>query len=486
MRALAPRSAMGVPIIARGRLLGVITFMAAESGRRYGPAELRLAEDLAHRVALAMDNARLYREAQETDRLKDEFLGMLAHELRNPLAAISNTARLLLLRQIEDPVLQRHRGVLERQVGLMTRLLDDLLEVSRLTRGRIGLRPQEVDLGALMEQAVEASRGLIEERRHQMEVTLPPAPIRLRADPVRLLQVLSNLLTNAARYTEPGGQISVSAGAEGEAVVLRVRDTGVGISAEMLPRVFDLFVQADRSLDRSEGGLGVGLTIARRLVELHGGSIFAFSEGPSQGSEFVVRLPAEQATGNRVQATGDRGQATVPGRPLPKTSPESVENEAPPTTALALSTVVGRLSPGAKRILVVDDNADAAESMADVLDIMGYDARLAHDGPTALETARAYQPQVVLLDIGLPGMNGYEVALRLRAEAKGHPPLLIALTGYSAREDRERAKDVGFDQYLTKPVELMELERLLSSADDRQSPERTRKSTLKRPPDGTE
>jgi PAS domain S-box-containing protein len=331
MRALAPRSARGVPIAARGRILGVITFMAAESGRRYGPAEVKLAEDLAHRVALAIDNARLYRDAQERERLKDEFLAMLAHELRNPLGAISNAVHLLRMGSLQERVVARQHEVLVRQVGQLTHLLNDLLDVSRLTRGKIQLRLQPVDLAAAVHQAVDLNRDQIEARRHALTVSLPAALVRLEADPVRLVQILDNLLNNAAKYTEPGGQIALIVTAEEQQLDIRVRDTGSGIPPELLPRVFDMFAQGDRALDRAQGGLGIGLTIVRRLVELHGGQIIAYSEGPGRGSEFHFCLPLtrganpQEAKRGAHPATGPQRSSGQNGDPMADDEPSDSE-----------------------------------------------------------------------------------------------------------------------------------------------------------------
>jgi signal transduction histidine kinase len=291
LRGLGCGSAMLVPLHAHGRTLGAITFLRATAGRPYGPADLALAEDLARRAALALDNARLYDESQEGVRRRDEFLAMLAHELRNPLAPILSAAQIMCMRQPDDPALRRSCDVIERQCKHMARLLDDLLDISRVTRGKIELRPEAVELAPVVEQAVETSRPLVKARRHQLSTALPPEPVRLRADPTRLCQVVANLLINAAKYTPPGGRIWLTAGREGEQAVVRVRDTGDGIAPDMLSRIFEPFTQAGRTLDRSEGGLGIGLTLARRLVQLHGGSITALSEGPGRGSEFVVRLP---------------------------------------------------------------------------------------------------------------------------------------------------------------------------------------------------
>lgn len=367
------------------------------------------------------EKRRLERQLAEADRRKDEFLAMLGHELRNPLAPLKNAAQLLLLKGTADAEVQ----IIDRQVGQMARLVDDLLDVARISRGKIRIQKEAVELAEVVERAVEISRPLIETRRHELTEVLPREPVYLEADPVRLAQVLANLLNNAAKYTQPGGHIELTAERQGEEVVLRVRDNGVGIAPGMLPRVFDLFAQADRTLDRSQGGLGIGLTLVKSLVELHGGRVEAFSEGLGKGSEFVVRLP--------VLAT-------------------------PPSPTPVASVKQGRAGC---RVLVVDDNVDSAETLAMLLRVKGHEVRTANDGPTALEKARAYQPDVVFLDIGLPGMDGYEVARRLREQAGRKPVFLAALTGYGRDEDRRLGEEAGFDHYLVKPVEAEDLESLL-------------------------
>jgi PAS domain S-box-containing protein len=374
-------------------------------------------------------------ELQEADRRKDEFLAMLAHELRNPLAPLHNTLELLALQGDDPAAVAVAREVMERQVRQMVRLVDDLLDVSRITRGKIALRKAPVDLAAVVATAVDTSRPLIEARRHTLTISLPERPVRIEADAARLAQVLANLLNNAAKYTEVGGRIDLTAErADGE-IVLRVGDNGTGISPEMLPRIFDLFTQAESGLDRAQGGLGIGLTLARRLVEMHGGTVEAASDGPGRGSDFVVRLPvltepaAEAAAGPAKSFTG---------RPA---------------------------ADGSRRVLVVDDNVDSAESLALLLELYGHDVRLAHDGLTALEEVWASAPDVVLLDIGLPKMDGYAVARRLREEPSLAHVRLIAMTGYGQEEDRLRAREAGFDHHLVKPVDLDSLRELLAGSE---------------------
>jgi signal transduction histidine kinase/ActR/RegA family two-component response regulator len=427
LQQLGIRSVMIVPLLARGRTLAVMALLAARSGRHYGTEDLALAEDFARRAAIALDNARLYHEVQDATRRKDEFLAMLAHELRNPLAPILNAAHVLSLRQTDDPILQRMREVVQRQVRHMARLLDDLLDVSRITHGKIELRKERVDLVAIARDALQTSRPFVEASQHEVSISLPPEPLFVEADPARLEQVLTNLLNNAVKYTPSGGQIGITIARVGEEAVVRVRDTGAGISADFLPRVFDLFAQAQRSLDRSEGGLGIGLTLVRRLVEMHGGSVEAYSAGPGQGSEFTVRLPAQPDA----QPARAAGSQAAPHAERPR------------------------------RVLIVEDNLDAAETLADLLEHWGLEVRVACNGTAAIEAAREEPPGVALVDIGLPGMDGYEVVRRLREQAGLDQALLVALTGYGQEEDRRRARQAGFHVHLTKPVDLAELQRLL-------------------------
>jgi PAS domain S-box-containing protein len=368
---------------------------------------------------------------READHRKDEFLAMLAHELRNPLTPIVNALGVIGLRGGD-----RHQAavwandLLERQVGHLVRLVDDLLDVSRITRGVITLRKETVDLAPIVNQSVELVRPLIQARRHELTVVLPAETVRVEADPTRLVQIVANLLSNAAKYTEPGGRIGLSVERQGNEMVLRVTDNGIGIAPNLLPHVFDLFVQAEPSLARSEGGLGIGLTLVRRLAEMHGGRVTAQSGGPHQGSEFVVCLPALPEACLDVPATGST-EESASAEPL--------------------------------RVLVVDDNADAADSMVMLLRMQGHEVDAAYDGATALETARARRPQVVLLDIGLPILSGYEVARRLRGQGGADSLLLVALTGYGHEESRRQARAAGFDHFLVKPVDPAELTQLLAT-----------------------
>ncbi len=366
-------------------------------------------------------------------RRKDEFLAMLSHELRNPLAPISNALMLLHLQKDADPVQQQARGVIERQVEQMKHLIDDLLEVSRISTGRVRLRQERTALGGVVERAVESAQTLIAQHRHELSVLLPPHPVWLHADAARLEQVIVNLLTNAAKYTDDGGRIALILQQQGEVAVLRVRDTGIGISAELLPDIFDLFTQAERSLDRSQGGLGIGLCLVQRLVELHGGTVSATSV-LGQGSEFTVTLPALA---------------------------EGIAMAAVPSPVLSVGVPL-RAGTGC-RVLIVDDNLDAAEMLATLLNLSGHEVRMAFDGPAGLQAAREYPPDVILLDIGLPGLTGIEVAERIRSEPAFSQTVLVAMTGYGQEADRKRSREAGFDHHLTKPADFTELEKILAA-----------------------
>ena len=370
---------------------------------------------------------------READRRKDEFLATIAHELRNPLAPIRYAAQILRLKDAPDAARDSARDVIDRQVRLLSRLVDDLLDVSRITLGRLLLQTTEVELDEVIESAVEASRTLIDASRHALSITLPAEPVRVEADPTRLAQVFINLLNNAAKYTPPGGQISLAATREGDTVVVKVKDTGIGIAPEVLPRVFDTFTRIDHSAERAQAGLGIGLSLARHLVELHGGHIEAHSEGPGRGAEFIVTLPA-----------------------CVRTDDTDASNEP----AITAETPRGRVL----RILVADNNADAAESLSLLLRAAGHETHIAHDGLQAVEASRRIHPDIVLLEIGLPRLNGYEVARAIRARANGNRPRIIALTGWG-QGDRHRAAEAGFDKHLTKPVDPVVLKHLVEQRD---------------------
>lgn len=368
---------------------------------------------------------------RDANRRKDEFLATLAHELRNPLAPIRNVLQVLKLPQLDATIAQESRDVMERQVEHMVRLVDDLLDASRVMRGKIELRREPVELATIVARAVETAKSLIEAQGHRLDIALPADSLRLDADQVRLAQVLGNLLTNSAKYTQPNGQIKLSAQRDGKQAVVRIRDNGIGIAPDMLPHIFELFVQADHSSSRAQGGLGIGLTIVKNLVELHGGSVSAQSEGLGKGSEFEIRLPLAPAI--RHEAPGF---------------------QAPPRPETASAT--------GHRLLVVDDNKDAALSLAMLLRLGGHEVQIAHDGISALELARSYGPQLVFLDIGMPGMDGYEVARRMRQQPGLENVVLAALTGWGQEQDRRRTAEAGFDHHLVKPIEPMALENLVA------------------------
>jgi PAS domain S-box-containing protein len=572
LRGLGLRSYICVPMLVRGRVTGVLTFITAESGRTYNSGDLRLAEDLAHRTALAIDNASLYatarqalrlkdeslalldtlqqnapvgfafvdrqfryvrindalaaidgnvpeyhlgRTVQETvpklwprleplyrgvlqsgkpvrnqevtgetpaapgqirhwlvnyypvqvqdeivgvgvlvtditqqkrleeelrqqaimlteaDRRKDEFLATLAHELRNPLAPIRNSLQILKMPQVDAVTAQQTKDMLERQVHHLVRLVDDLLDVSRVMRGKIELRKEPVELATVVAGAVETAQPLMELQGHELEIMLPPESLLLHADPVRLAQVIGNLLTNAAKYTDANGRIELTAQRDGGAAVLRVRDTGIGIAPDMLPHVFELFVQVDHAATRAQGGLGIGLTLVKNLVEMHNGRVEVYSDGLGKGCEFLVRLPL-----------------------LGREHEEPAEKEN--------SEAAQHTSPTRLHLLVVDDNQDAAVSLAMLLRLQGHDVRVAYDGPSALELAKSLTPDVVFLDLGMPGMDGFEVARRIRATNGLENTVVAALTGWGQQEDRRRTEEAGFNHHLVKPPEPKALEALLT------------------------
>ncbi len=366
---------------------------------------------------------------READRRKTEFLAMLAHELRNPLAPIRNAVQVMRQTAGDEGAIAAASEMMERQVGQLVRLVDDLLDVNRISRGKIELRRQQVELAAVVRDAVEAVRPLAESMQHELAVSLPSKPVFLHADQARLSQVISNLLNNACKFTDNGGRIQLSAERDADDVVIHVRDNGIGIVPEQLPRIFEMFAQIDTSLERSVSGLGLGLTLVKNLVELHGGKVEARSEGAGRGTEFVVRLP--------VLAESTSSTPTQP-----------VRAQAPETS---------------RSILVVDDNADSAKSLAMLLKLGGHSIRTAHDGLEALAAAENYRPDVVLLDIGLPRLNGYDVARRIREQPWGSEMTLIALTGWGQDDDRQKSKDAGFDEHLVKPVEIASLKKILAA-----------------------
>jgi PAS domain S-box-containing protein len=406
------------------------------SVRRDAEAALRRSEEQTREQArvLAELNEDLNRSSEalrEASRRKDEFLATLAHELRNPLAPLQNGMFVMKFAANDPAKLERTRSMMERQIAQMVRLIDDLMDVSRISRDMIELHPQRTSIGEVLRQAVESSRPLIDSQQHRLTLQLPEEPIALDADVVRLVQVFANLLNNAAKYTPKGGHITVAAKRARERVDVRVADTGIGIPKEMLTNIFDMFMQVDHSLERSHGGLGIGLSLVRRLVQMHGGSVEAYSEGQGAGSEFIVRLPLA-------------AEAAEPGR-----------------SGLDLGA---RGGAARRRILVVDDNQDAAVSLANALNILGHETRTAFDGASSLELGAEFGPEVVILDIGMPGLNGYETARRMRTQPWGKAVLLIALTGLGHGDDRRRSSEAGFDAHLVKPVELAALQELLEGA----------------------
>jgi PAS domain S-box-containing protein len=371
-------------------------------------------------------------DAERASRAKDEFLAMLGHELRNPLAPIVATLQLLRLRGGDAGA--RERTIIERQVKHLTTLVDDLLDVSAITRGKIELKRERLELRLLVDRAIEIASPLMVQRDHDLIVEVPPVGLQVDVDPLRIAQVLSNLLTNAAKYTDPGGRIVVSAQALGGEVELRVTDNGIGISAQMLPHVFELFVQERQAIDRVHGGLGLGLAIVQNMMALHGGNVSVTSVGPGHGSTFTIRLPATE-----VRAGEQRVEMAEPSR-------------AAGQTAVA------------RQVLIVDDNQDAAQMLALVMEDLGWETRIAYDGPSALAVAESYRPQLVLIDIGLPLMDGYELARHLRARPSTAKARLVAVTGYGQKNDVEAALEAGFDQHLVKPVQFEKLESLLQFA----------------------
>jgi signal transduction histidine kinase/DNA-binding response OmpR family regulator len=426
-------SYLAVPVVSQANeVIGGLFLGHPEPGVFTARAE-RLVESIAAQAAVAFDKAQLYEQRaqlvgklQEADRHKDEFLATLSHELRNPLAPLRNA--LHLLRASEGEASAPIHDIMDRQLEHLVRLVDDLLEVSRISRGVLDLRRERIDVSEVVRNAVETSRPHIDAGRHQLELELPPERIWLDGDPVRLAQILSNLLNNAAKYTDPGGRIALSVRRADGAVTISVRDDGPGVPPDLLPHIFVMFSRGDRKSARQQGGLGIGLALSRRLAGMHGGSLDLKDNGPGQGAEFVVTLPAASEQ-EPVVSSDARVAASLPAR----------------------------------RVLVVDDNRDSADSLAMVLQLLGADARVARDGPEALEAYESYAPAVVLLDIGMPGMDGYEVAREIRRRHPERRAALVALTGWSQDEDRQRAREAGFDRHLVKPADIGALRTLLSS-----------------------
>ena len=424
-----PARLVAFPLRARGRTHGVL-LLSFGPDRRFESTDFSFANDVAGRASVLLDNASLYKEVRDADGRKNEFLAMLGHELRNPMAPIRYAVQILRKPNLEGQKRLWSLDVIDRQVKQLARLVDDLLDVSRITRGKIELKIGPVDLTQVVSTAVETSRPLIDSLRHELSVNLPGEALRVQGDFSRLTQVLANLLNNAAKYTEPGGRIALELTKSGSEAVFRVRDSGIGILPENIDRIFELFAQVDRKVDRGQGGLGVGLTLVQRLVRLHGGSIEARSEGPGCGTEFIVRLPISECIPANESTVG---HADVQTHVIPF------------------------------RILVVDDNVDSAEAMAASLRIEGHHAEAAYDGETAIEKAKNSNLDAVLLDIGLPGISGLDVARILRTLPQTQHALLIALSGYGQQEDRQRSLEAGLDHHLTKPVDPRTLSSLLVS-----------------------
>ena len=416
---------------------GKIDAAVLERSIRYALQQKRHADELERKVAdrtaeLERANAALHagEEAlKDADRRKDEFLATLAHELRNPLAPVRNAVEILRMKGPDIPELHWARDIIDRQTQAMARLIDDLMDISRINLGKLKLKREQVELANIVQGAIETSRPLIENMGHELTMTLPPGLVIVDADRTRLAQVFLNLLNNAAKYTERGGRIDLRAELQGSDVVVSVTDSGIGIPADKLPTIFEMFSQVEGALSRSQGGLGIGLCLVKRLVEMHGGSVEAQSGGPGQGSEFVVRLPivVEQTYPRQASDDGDKAQ---------------------PTSDL--------------RILVVDDNRDAAESLAMLLKMMGNNIHTAHDGEEAVTAAREFQPNVVLCDIGLPKLNGYEACRQMKAQAWDKNMILIAVTGWGQDDDRRKSEAAGFDHHMVKPVDPQALMKLLA------------------------
>ncbi len=434
VRAIGINAHACFPLIAQDRLLGTLSFGTRQRAS-FEPDDVAVMQVVCDQVAVAMERARLIDELSrrnhdlaEADRHKDEFLAMLAHELRNPMAPIVNAVHLLRLPQAEGPVVQRAIDAIDRQVNHMVRLVDDLLDLSRINTGKVELRKERVSLATIIDHAVQTSAPLMQRNRHDFTLAMPTEDIRLLADRTRLTQVVANLLNNAAKYSPPEGKIELSCVRDAAEVVVTVRDRGIGIRPEMLAHVFDLFVQSDRTPDRSQGGLGIGLTLVKSLVEMHGGTVEARSEGIGKGSEFEVRLPVVDTR-------------TMP--PPPPMEPSPAAERA------------------GLRVMVVEDNVDVRETLRDFLVLSGHRVSVAEDGPSAVEALIAERPDVALVDIGLPGLDGHQVLGAIRDRGATMPTVFVALTGYGQPQDRQRAFEAGFHDHLVKPVDADLLIRML-------------------------
>lgn len=422
-----------LPLIARDKIHGVLALALVPSVRRFGSADMELATDIASRVAIAIDNCLLFQEIQQGDRRKTEFLATLSHELRNPLAPMRNAIHALHLSGQWPAGAHELREMFDRQLGQLTHLVNDLLDVARISQGKIQLRTEATDLVAEITHTIKSCNAAVEKAGHQLVVKLPEESVMIDGDRVRLQQIFENLLLNACKYTDPNGRIDLSLTRDTENAIITIRDNGVGIAPEEMPKIWDIFAQVDASPERVRQGLGIGLSLVKKLVALHGGSIEASSEGLGKGSEFVVRLPIL-----------------------------TTQSQTALATMTEQATGANNLAAQARRILVVDDNVDAAESLQVLLGVFGHTVEIAHEGVTALQVAWASKPELVFLDIGLPGMNGYEVAHRLRNEIGMKTVKLIALSGYGTEADRLRSKEAGFDRHLVKPVDPSALPSIIS------------------------
>ncbi len=429
LRSLGLRSYLAVPLLARGKVLGVLSFTTAESRRTYTEDDHAMAEDLARRAGTAIENANLLLAMRESDKAKDVFLATLAHELRNPLAPIWNGLTIIRRLPGDSARVLQVADIIERQVGQLSRLVEDLLDVSRIGAGKIELKKELTSLKHIIGRAVEISRPHIETAHHKLSITFTDESTDVNADPGRMAQVFSNILNNAAKYTPRGGNIDVVVEAQPEQLVVRVRDNGTGIAPEMLSKVFGLFTQITQPAERRQGGLGIGLSLVDGLVRMHGGRVEAFSEGLGQGCEFSVHLPRLSRQTLQIQTAPIFRAEAAPGANI-------------------------------RRMLVVDDNVDAATTVAELLAMSGTEVAMVHDGDSAVSRMKEFRPDVVLLDIGLPDINGYEVARRIRNLEGVRQPILIALTGWAQQQDKDLATEAGFDHHWTKPVDPQRLTEL--------------------------
>lgn len=411
------------PLFSGEQLLGALLLFGGPE--HFKSADVALITEVASRASIAMENARLYTLVQEADRRKNEFLAMLAHELRNPLAPIRNAVHIIHGAPIVDPTVAWARDVIGRQVDHMSRMVDDLLDVSRIVRGKVTVQTEPLILSSLCERAVEASMPFIDAKQQHLTLEIPEETVVLQGDVVRLSQVLSNLLNNASKFTQTGGKISLKASLQGEGITIDVSDNGQGIDLEFLPHIFELFVQGDQALDRAQGGLGIGLTLVKHLVELHEGRIEAHSEGRGKGARMSLYFPAKLFGSDSF--------------PVPIPVQAQISKSAP---------------PGSRKVLVVDDLAASADTLKVLLEMEGFSVRVANNGASALEVAQEFVPEVVILDIGLPGMDGFEVARRLRLRPELKSAVLIALTGYGEAESRLRSQEAGFDHHVVKPADI--------------------------------